>query len=126
MDLQERCEYATRVRADVFVSIHLNSAADTDSSGIETHILPPAGHPITASDTVGPRDRAAYPGNSHDGANLVLGYSLQRSLLKYGPSGLRVGSSYRLWYAASKRESDDAGHRVVREAVGSGHGMAGS
>jgi len=83
LDLEERCQYATRVRADVFVSIHLNSAADPDSSGIETHILPPAGQPITASASVRPRDQAAYPGNSHDGANLVLGYSLQKSLLKH-------------------------------------------
>jgi N-acetylmuramoyl-L-alanine amidase len=82
MGLPERCQYAARVQADVFVSIHLNSAANPDSSGIETHILPPAGHPITASATVGSRDRTAYPGNSHDGANMALGYSLQKSLLK--------------------------------------------
>jgi N-acetylmuramoyl-L-alanine amidase len=82
MGLPERCQYAARVQADVFVSIHLNSAVDPDSSGIETHILPPAGHPITASATVGSRDRTAYPGNSHDGANMALGYSLQKSLLK--------------------------------------------
>ena len=82
MGLPERCQYAARVQADVFVSIHLNSAADPDSSGIETHILPPACHPITASATVGSRDRTAYPGNSHDGANMALGYFLQKSLLK--------------------------------------------
>jgi len=83
MGLLERCQYAARVQADVLVSIHLNSAADPDSSGIETHILPPAGHPITASATTGSRDRSPYPGNSHDSANLVLGYSLQKSLLKH-------------------------------------------
>jgi len=82
MGLPERCQYAARVHADVVVSIHLNSAANPDSSGIETHILPPAGHPITASATVGSRDRTAYPGNSHDGANMALGYSLQKNLLK--------------------------------------------
>lgn len=83
MGLEERCRYAAQLRADVFVSIHLNSATNLDSSGIETHILPPAGQPITCSVTVGARERAAYPGNSHDDANMALGYSLQRSLLKY-------------------------------------------
>ena len=83
MDLDDRCQYAERLRADVFVSIHLNAATDPDSSGIETHILPPAGHPITANATVGRRDRAGYRSNGHDGANRVLGYLLQKNLLKY-------------------------------------------
>jgi len=83
MGLDERCRYATRVHADVFVSIHLNAAKNSRSSGIETYILPPAGCPITASARLTDRGRVAYPGNRHDGANMVLGYTLQKSLLKY-------------------------------------------
>ncbi|MDD5679012.1 MAG: N-acetylmuramoyl-L-alanine amidase [Kiritimatiellae bacterium] len=83
MELDERCRYATLVRADVFVSIHLNAAANSESSGIETFILPPAGYPITSGATVNARDRSVYPGNRHDGANMALGYMLQKSLLKY-------------------------------------------
>ncbi len=83
MELDERCQYATRMGADVFVSIHLNSTDNSEPSGIETHILPPAGCPITANTRVTARDRVAYPGNRHDGANMVLGYMLQKSLLKY-------------------------------------------
>ena len=45
---------------------------------------------------------------------------------KVGSSGLRVGSPYRLWYLASSKEGDDAGHRVVRDVVESGQWMAGS
>ncbi|MDP2990473.1 MAG: N-acetylmuramoyl-L-alanine amidase, partial [Kiritimatiellota bacterium] len=48
-DLDQRCLWANRVGADLFVSIHLNAAANADSTGIETHNLPPAGCPLTAS-----------------------------------------------------------------------------
>jgi len=81
--LSRRCLLAKRWGADLFISIHLNAAANSGASGIETHILPPAGCPITASAFVSSRDRVAFPGNRHDGANIVLGYYLQRSLIKY-------------------------------------------
>ena len=42
-----------------------------------------AGCPITSIATVTARDRVVYPGNRHDGANMVLGHMLQKSLLKY-------------------------------------------
>ncbi|MBI2440037.1 MAG: N-acetylmuramoyl-L-alanine amidase [Lentisphaerae bacterium] len=83
IELDERCQMANRWGADLLVSIHLNAAANTGSSGVETHILPPAGCPITASTFVGDRDRAVFPGNRHDEANMILGYQLQRSLLKF-------------------------------------------
>jgi len=83
LELDDRVQYAGKVRADLFVSIHLNAAENDDSSGIETHIVPPAGCPITASAKVNNRDQSVYPGNRHDGANMALGYMLQKSLLKY-------------------------------------------
>ena len=83
LSLDERSQYAAQVRADLFVSIHLNSADSSKPSGIETHIMPPAGCPLTSRATVTARDRVVYPGNHHDGANMVLGYMLQKSLLKY-------------------------------------------
>lgn len=83
MSLADRCAYARRNQADVFVSIHLNSAVSSKAAGIETHILPPAGQPITASPAARAADAIAYNGNKHDGANLLLGYMLQKSLLKY-------------------------------------------
>lgn len=82
-ELDKRCLLANHCGADLFVSIHLNAAANSGSSGIETHILPPAGCPITASAFVGSRDRVAFPGNRHDEANILLGYYLQRSMIKY-------------------------------------------
>lgn len=83
VELDNRCFMANRWGADLFVSIHLNAAANKSSAGVETHILPPAGSPITASASAGSRDRMSFPGNNHDGANLLLGYALQKSVLKY-------------------------------------------
>lgn len=83
VELDQRCLMANQCAANLFVSIHLNAAANTSSSGIETYILPPAGCPITASTFAGTRDRVAFPANKHDEANMVLGYYLQKSLVKY-------------------------------------------
>ena len=46
--------------------------------------------------------------------------------LKFGgPSGLSVGTHKILWCPAWKKEGNDAGHRIVRDAAGFGAGMAG-
>ena len=89
LKLNDRFRYAAQVHADLFVSIHLNSAKNSTASGIETYILPPAGCPITASSKVKRNDITCFPGNRHDGANMVLGYMLQKSLLKYTRAGDR-------------------------------------
>ena len=83
LKLEERCRLAGRWGADVCVSIHINAAQTAVPYGIETHILPPANSPITTSNTLGNRDRQTFPANAHDGANMILGYMLQRSMLKY-------------------------------------------
>ncbi len=83
LSLDQRCRLAGRGAADLFVSIHLNSAASHSASGVETHVLPPAGCPITAEAGAAARDKVAFAGNRHDAANTLLGYYLQRSLVKY-------------------------------------------
>lgn len=49
-----------------------------------------------------------------------------RRLKMKGPSGLSVGSPKILWYPAWSKEDDDAGHRIVRDAVEFAAGMAGT
>lgn len=84
LSLDERCELAKRYGADVFVSIHLNSSTSSSASGVETHIVPPAGFPTTANpSTLATRDRITYPANSHDEANIILGLALQKSLVRH-------------------------------------------
>ncbi len=80
--LENRCKLADQTKADVFVNIHLNSANNADPSGIETHIMPPAGCPITANDHLRECDGLSYSGNQHDGANMILGYMLQQNLVQ--------------------------------------------
>jgi N-acetylmuramoyl-L-alanine amidase len=73
-----RASKAERWGADVFVSIHLNAAANRDVSGIETYVCTGPGFASTVSNRA--EDRA-YPGNVHDGANMLLGYHVHRALL---------------------------------------------
>ncbi|MBR2344550.1 MAG: N-acetylmuramoyl-L-alanine amidase [Lentisphaeria bacterium] len=67
-------------RSDLFVSIHVNSAADKSISGIETFCLTPAG---MASSNGGKVDKKSYPGNRLDSNNILLAWNIQRSLLKF-------------------------------------------
>lgn len=76
--LAERCRIQRNARSDLFVSIHVNAAADRSLSGIETFALTPAG----ASSTSGGRpSRDRFGGNRFDGENLFLAYSIQKALL---------------------------------------------
>jgi N-acetylmuramoyl-L-alanine amidase len=78
LSLSARPAIAKRLGADVFVSIHVNSAHNSSASGIETFVLPLAGFPSTA----GNNNSRAYPGNKHDEANTLLGYYVQKQLLE--------------------------------------------
>jgi N-acetylmuramoyl-L-alanine amidase len=81
--LEERSQLAAAWKADVFISLHFNAAGNAKSSGLETYIVTPAGFPSTADRPGGGSDLRACLGNRYDPANLVLGYTLQKRLLKY-------------------------------------------
>jgi len=75
--------------AGLFVSIHLNHAANTLASGVETFILPAAGHPATSAAERSPgaaptetelAAEAWRPGNAFDPENARLGFALQSRL----------------------------------------------
>lgn len=83
IELDERARLAARWRPDVFVSIHCNSAPDSDANGVETYILSKAG--AASTNTRDPLPSSSYrfwPGNHHDAASAVLGFALQRRLLR--------------------------------------------
>jgi N-acetylmuramoyl-L-alanine amidase len=82
LPLSERCRRAANWDADLFVSIHANQAANRGAHGIETYVLPAPGYPSTSNAEPGERAAAAYAGNRYNAANTVLGYNLQRRLLK--------------------------------------------
>ena len=77
MPLRERTQRATEWNAAVFVSIHMNAAANPEAAGIETYVLPAAGFPSTSDGTNRKKD---YPGNMYDAENSSLAYTVHRSL----------------------------------------------
>ncbi len=79
ISLPDRVRNLRRRGADLFVSVHANSAADRRIAGIETFCLAPAGTPSSNS---GKPVKVKYPGNRLDGNNLLLAYSIQKSLLR--------------------------------------------
>lgn len=78
LGLSARTALAKDAGADIFVSIHVNSAHDSRASGMETFVMPAAGFPSTA----GNNSSRIYPGNKHDAANMLLAYSVQKEMLK--------------------------------------------
>jgi N-acetylmuramoyl-L-alanine amidase len=81
--LAERVAFADRVHADLFLSLHFNSAfPQTQPSGIETYCLTPSGSPSTLLRGYNDDERAAYPNNAFDAANVEWAFRLHQSLLK--------------------------------------------
>ena len=68
-----------RTNGDLFVSIHVNSAADRSVSGIETFCLTPAG---AASSNGGKVSQTSFTGNQNDPANFLLAWHIQNALLR--------------------------------------------
>lgn len=81
LSLEKRVELASQLKADIFISIHLNASTSKDACGVETHVLTPQGFPSTAATSTVASDKIRYPGNAHDGPNAILGYLIQRNML---------------------------------------------
>ncbi len=77
ISLSGRSRAATRQKADLFVSVHVNKAANTNACGVETFVLTPSGYPGTAANSP---PRGWQIGNKNDYNSNLLGYCLQRSL----------------------------------------------
>jgi len=83
LSLSNRVLFAETHHADLFVSLHFNSAApDRKQNGLETYCLTPVGLPSTL--TRGNPDilNQFFPNNAFDSANLQLAVRLQASLLR--------------------------------------------
>jgi N-acetylmuramoyl-L-alanine amidase len=79
--LDQRPGYAKKVNADLFISIHADGAADPSANGVETFVMTAAG--CDSSNHYGQGgDKSSKPGNKHDVANAVLGFSIQSNLVK--------------------------------------------
>ncbi len=79
-ELSDRPQKANSHRANMFLSIHCNAAANSSVSGIETFAITPRWAPSTSSSKLSRSDSTEYPGNDNDGWNQLLAYYIQRSL----------------------------------------------
>jgi len=80
LELADRPAFANARNADLFISIHLNSASSTSARGIETFALTPVGEASTA-DTGGNVKKQADAGNARDALNTLLAFKLHEAVV---------------------------------------------
>ena len=81
--LSNRVAFAARHRADLFVSLHFNSAAPNESeAGLETYCLTPAGMPSNLTRGFPDELNQIFPNNAFDAQNLWLALRIHRALLQ--------------------------------------------
>jgi len=82
LDLPERAAIARRRGADLFLSLHFNSADGPGGAavkGAETYCMTPARASSTNARGEG-AGAGAYPGNRSDAKNMLLAYQIQKSI----------------------------------------------
>jgi N-acetylmuramoyl-L-alanine amidase len=79
LELDERPRRAGRWQVDAFVSLHVNSGAAT-ALGAETFVLSLPGSLSTNQNPASPAPTNSYPGNTLNGPNMALAYSLHHAL----------------------------------------------
>ncbi len=81
--LSDRVALAERCRADLFISLHFNSAAPRrDQNGVETFCLTPVGMKSTLTREYEDNPAAEFANNRFDSENLQYAMRLHRALLK--------------------------------------------
>lgn len=83
ISLSERVAFAQEKKADLFVSLHLNSILDhADQKGLETYSLTPRWMPSQHSRDGGEPIAIELPGNAHDDANFATAMRIHTAILK--------------------------------------------
>ncbi|MFT5836961.1 MAG: N-acetylmuramoyl-L-alanine amidase [Candidatus Azotimanducaceae bacterium] len=80
--LERRPQIANRASGDLFISIHFNAAGSTTAEGFETFALTPQYQASSKFSKPSVRDNIRAPGNDFDQWNTLLGYHVQRSLVR--------------------------------------------
>ncbi|HPN84784.1 MAG TPA: N-acetylmuramoyl-L-alanine amidase [Victivallales bacterium] len=78
LDLEKRPEKAAFYKADLFISIHCNSASSRYIRGVETYLLTPEGSPSTSDKK---KSASFQRGNAYNKQNVLLAYLIQRCIL---------------------------------------------
>ena len=80
--LERRPQIANWAKGDLFISIHFNAAARATAKGYETFALTPQYQSSSKYPIHGRGDNLRYDGNDQDPWNTLLGYHIQRSLVR--------------------------------------------
>ena len=83
VDLAARPEFARQHSADLFISLHWNSATTGRESveGVQTYCVTPAGAP-SSNESTDATDTSPQPGNRNNDKSLFLAYELQKSIVQ--------------------------------------------
>jgi len=83
IELSDRADIAKKRSADLFISLHFNSAPNSASTvrGTEVYCMTSVGAPSTNARGEG-SDAGWYPGNRSNDKNVFLAYQLQKSVTK--------------------------------------------
>ena len=82
VQLEERSLIANRYKADFFISLHFNSAASPNASGLEVFALTPQNQPSTQRPRLLPEDAERFWGNRYDPWNVLAAYHVERALVQ--------------------------------------------
>jgi N-acetylmuramoyl-L-alanine amidase len=81
--LSNRVSFASNHKADLFISLHFNSAAPNEyEAGLETYCLTPVGMPSSLTRGFSDEIEQAFPNNAFDNQNLLLALRVHRALLQ--------------------------------------------
>lgn len=80
ISLEDRSALSNRLKADLFISLHFNAAANSRAYGIETFTVPLCSHPPTNRDKATKGDYVSCPGNAKDPWNVLAAYHVQKAL----------------------------------------------
>ena len=86
LPLPERARIANQLRADLFLSLHMNASEKTEVEGVESYVLTPSGQPSTGRLRMVAADRKSHRGNGQDARNTLLGFYVQRALVRALPT----------------------------------------
>jgi N-acetylmuramoyl-L-alanine amidase len=84
--LAKRSSIATELKADLFVSIHLNFAENKKATGLETYTTTPTGLSSTSRSKP---DNTVHSGNKYDPVNTIFAYMVHSEILKQTDSADR-------------------------------------
>jgi N-acetylmuramoyl-L-alanine amidase len=82
LTLQERSTFASKNKADLFISIHFNSASNELARGIEVFAYTLLNQPSTHRSTISDEDRIFRRANRYDALNILLAYNSQANLIR--------------------------------------------